>query len=100
MMGDKVSWIPGTDHAGISTQTVVEKRLQKTEQVSTDHTFLLPTPLCMSCQVLLWNCFKVSRHDLGRETFLERVQEWKEHRLHDIVHQMVHIFSFPFPGLE
>ncbi len=52
MTGHEVLWLPGTDHAGIATQTVVEKRLRKEE--------------------------KKTRHDLGREGFLERVWEWKE----------------------
>ena len=52
MSGFNVLWLPGTDHAGIATQMVVEKELQKTE--------------------------KKSRHDLGREEFLERVWAWKE----------------------
>ena len=45
-------WVPGTDHAGIATQTVVEKKLQREEGIT--------------------------RHDLGREKFLERVFEWKD----------------------
>ncbi|MCX5731673.1 MAG: class I tRNA ligase family protein, partial [Deltaproteobacteria bacterium] len=52
MSGFNVLWLPGTDHAGITTQMVVEKDLQKTE--------------------------KKSRHDLGREEFLRRVWAWKE----------------------
>ena len=52
MSGYNALWLPGTDHAGIATQTVVEKKLQRDEGVS--------------------------RHDLGREVFLERVFEWKE----------------------
>ncbi|HET8734239.1 MAG TPA: valine--tRNA ligase, partial [Anaeromyxobacteraceae bacterium] len=52
MSGFNVLWLPGTDHAGIATQMVVEKDLQKTE--------------------------KKSRHDLGREEFLKRVWKWKE----------------------
>ncbi len=51
MEGFKTLWVPGTDHAGIATQNVVEKELKKQG---------------------------VSRHDLGREKFLERVWEWKE----------------------
>ncbi len=50
MEGYKALWIPGTDHAGIATQNVVEKELKKQG---------------------------VSRHDLGREKFLEKVWEWK-----------------------
>ncbi|QDE98278.1 valine--tRNA ligase [Myxococcus xanthus] len=51
MSGFNALWLPGTDHAGIATQMVVEKELKKTEGKS--------------------------RHDLGREAFLERVWEWK-----------------------
>ena len=52
MSGFNVLWLPGTDHAGIATQMVVERELKKTE--------------------------KKSRHDLGREEFLKRVWIWKE----------------------
>ncbi len=52
MLGDAAFWIPGTDHAGIATQNVVEKRLRKEENLT--------------------------RHDLGREKFIERVWQWKE----------------------
>ncbi|WLE59020.1 valine--tRNA ligase [Burkholderia plantarii] len=51
MRGDNTLWVPGTDHAGIATQIVVERQL---------------------------DAQKVSRHDLGREKFVERVWEWKE----------------------
>jgi len=51
MQGLEAVWIPGTDHAGIATQNVVEKALAKE---------------------------KISRHDLGREKFVEKVWEWKE----------------------
>ncbi|MFZ4115712.1 MAG: valine--tRNA ligase [Chthoniobacterales bacterium] len=50
--GHEVLWLPGTDHAGIATQTVVERQLRKEE--------------------------KKTRHDLGRAAFLERVWEWKK----------------------
>ncbi|PMS37905.1 valyl-tRNA synthetase [Trinickia symbiotica] len=50
MLGDNTLWLPGTDHAGIATQIVVERQLDKAG---------------------------VSRHDLGRDKFLERVWEWK-----------------------
>lgn len=50
--GREVLWLPGTDHAGIATQTVVERRLRKEEGKT--------------------------RRDLGREEFLRRVWEWKE----------------------
>ncbi|MHB8877009.1 MAG: valine--tRNA ligase [Myxococcaceae bacterium] len=52
MSGYNCLWLPGTDHAGIATQMVVEKELKKTE--------------------------KKSRHDLGRPEFLKRVWQWKE----------------------
>ncbi|MGV3773139.1 MAG: valine--tRNA ligase [Verrucomicrobiales bacterium] len=52
MEGFEVLWLPGTDHAGIATQVQVEKALKKEE--------------------------KKTRHDLGREAFLERVWTWKE----------------------
>ncbi|HEZ5493172.1 TPA: valine--tRNA ligase [Neisseria meningitidis] len=51
MKGCNTVWIPGTDHAGIATQIVVERQLAAQN---------------------------VSRHDLGREKFLEKVWEWKE----------------------
>ena len=50
--GHEVLWLPGTDHAGIATQTVVERQLRKEEGQT--------------------------RRDLGREAFLERVWTWKE----------------------
>ena len=50
MRGRNALWILGTDHAGIATQAVVEKELKKEGK---------------------------SRHDLGREAFVERVWEWK-----------------------
>jgi len=52
MSGFNTLWLPGTDHAGIATQMIVEKELQRTEHKS--------------------------RHDLGREEFLRRVWQWKE----------------------
>ncbi|MDD5430764.1 MAG: valine--tRNA ligase [Candidatus Pacebacteria bacterium] len=51
MQGYKTLWIPGTDHAGIATQKVVEKDLQKQG---------------------------IKKQDLGREKFLEKIWEWKE----------------------
>jgi valyl-tRNA synthetase len=51
MKGYNCTWIPGTDHAGIATQNVVERELAKQG---------------------------ISRHDLGREKFVEKVWEWKE----------------------
>ena len=60
MKGDNTLWIPGTDHAGIATQNVVEKALKKEGR---------------------------RRQDLGREKFLERVWEWKRQYGGTIVHQ-------------
>src|SRR3990167_6378649 len=51
MQGFKTLWIPGIDHAGIAAQNVVEKQLKKEG---------------------------LTRHDLGREKFEQRVREWKE----------------------
>ena len=51
MLGKKVLWQPGTDHAGIATQMVVERELAKEG---------------------------ISRHDLGREKFIETVWKWRE----------------------
>ncbi|TCP14629.1 valyl-tRNA synthetase [Crenobacter luteus] len=50
MKGDNTVWIPGTDHAGIATQIVVERQLAEQG---------------------------VSRHDLGRDAFIDKVWEWK-----------------------
>jgi valyl-tRNA synthetase len=61
MRGDNTVWIPGTDHAGIATQIVVERQLQ--EQ-------------------------KISRHDLGRKNFVAKVWEWKEKSGNTITTQM------------
>ncbi|TSC90896.1 MAG: valyl-tRNA synthetase [Parcubacteria group bacterium Licking1014_17] len=51
MSGFKTLWVPGTDHAGISTQSVVEKDLAKKG---------------------------ISKHDLGREEFIKKIWEWRE----------------------
>lgn len=61
MAGANTVWVPGTDHAGIATQIVVERQLQ--EQ-------------------------KVSRHDLGRKNFVAKVWEWKEQSGNTITTQM------------
>src|SRR5690606_24052314 len=50
MLGDPTLWMPGTDHAGIATQNVVERQLEKQG---------------------------ITRHDLGRERFVEEVWGWK-----------------------
>ena len=52
MQGYEVLWMPGTDHAGIATQAVVEKRLLEEE--------------------------KKTRHDLGREALVQRIWAWKD----------------------
>jgi valyl-tRNA synthetase len=61
MQGYNVLWQPGVDHAGIATQTVVERQLKREGK---------------------------TRHDLGREAFLARVWEWKEKSGGRIVEQM------------
>lgn len=66
MMGFDVLWQPGTDHAGIATQMVVERMLAKEG---------------------------ISRHDLGREKFLEKVWEWKAKSGGQIVHQLKRLGS-------
>ena len=62
MQGFEVLWLPGMDHAGIGTQTAVEKWLRKNEGVT--------------------------RHDLGREKFLERVLEWQDKHGGIIIQQL------------
>ena len=62
MQGFKVLWLPGTDHAGIATQSAVEKWLQKNEGVT--------------------------RRDLGREEFLRRVREWQDKHGGIIIEQL------------
>ncbi|SFM85944.1 valine--tRNA ligase [Variovorax sp. OV329] len=61
MKGDNTLWVPGSDHAGIATQIVVERQLQEQGQ---------------------------SRHDLGRKNFVARVWEWKEKSGNTITNQM------------
>lgn len=60
--GFETLWVPGTDHAGIATQTVVERDLLETEGKT--------------------------RHDLGREKFVERVWKWKEEHSEVIKNQL------------
>src|SRR5437868_4250737 len=62
MVGYEALWLPGTDHAGIGTQTAVEKWLRNNEGVT--------------------------RHDLGREEFLRRVLEWQEKHGGIIIEQL------------
>jgi valyl-tRNA synthetase len=61
MRGDNTLWVPGTDHAGIATQIVVERQLQAQG---------------------------ISRHDLGRKNFVAKVWEWKEQSGSTITQQM------------
>ena len=68
MRGDNTLWQPGTDHAGIATQIVVERQL---------------------------DAQKISRHDLGREQFIEKVWEWKEYSGGTITKQMRRLGTSP-----
>ncbi|MCE5312126.1 MAG: valine--tRNA ligase [Nitrospiraceae bacterium] len=61
MLGFKVLWLPGTDHAGIATQNVVERELAKQ---------------------------KITRHSLGREAFISKIWEWKAEYGGRIIHQL------------
>ena len=61
MRGDNTLWVPGTDHAGIATQIVVERQLEQQ---------------------------KTNRHELGRKDFVARVWEWKEQSGSTITQQM------------
>jgi valyl-tRNA synthetase len=61
MRGDNTNWVAGTDHAGIATQIVVERQLQEEGK---------------------------TRHELGREKFIERVWEWKQRSGASITRQM------------
>ncbi len=61
MAGHNTLWLPGTDHAGIATQIVVERQLEAQ---------------------------KISRHDLGRDEFIKRVWSWKEQSGSTITRQM------------
>ena len=61
MQGCEALWLPGTDHAGIATQNVVERELAKEN---------------------------IKRADLGREKFLEKVWQWKDEYGNTIIHQL------------
>ena len=61
MCGDNTLWLPGTDHAGIATQNVVERQLAEEGQ---------------------------SRHDLGRDAFIERIWEWRKDKGGTIINQL------------
>lgn len=65
MNGKAVLYLPGCDHAGIATQAVIEKRLKKERNLT--------------------------RHDLGREAFVQEIWKWKEeygHRIYDQIRRM------------
>jgi valyl-tRNA synthetase len=62
MQGYNTLWMPGTDHAGIATQAVVERRLREEE--------------------------KLTRHDLGREKLVERIWQWKDQYEKRILNQL------------
>ena len=62
MLGKNTLWLPGVDHAGIATQAVVERELKRNENKT--------------------------RHDIGREAFLEKVWQWKEKNGSRIVEQL------------
>src|ERR1044071_3543713 len=64
MSGFNTLWVPGTDHAGIATQMVVEKQLEKEG---------------------------ISRFELGREKFVERVWQWKEQHSTEIKDQLTRL---------
>ena len=61
MCGDNTLWVPGTDHAGIATQNVVERQLAAEGK---------------------------NRHDLGRDAFIERVWEWRKEKGGTIINQL------------
>jgi valyl-tRNA synthetase len=61
MKGDNTLWVPGTDHAGIATQNVVERQLAAE---------------------------KTNRHELGREQFIERVWQWRAEKGGTIINQL------------
>ena len=68
MKGDNTLWQVGTDHAGIATQMVVERQL---------------------------NAQGKTRHDLGREAFVDKIWEWKEHSGGTITSQMRRLGTSP-----
>jgi len=66
MRGDNTLWVPGTDHAGIATQNVVERQLASEGK---------------------------DRHDLGRDKFIEKVWEWREEKGGTIINQLKRLGS-------
>ena len=71
MKGDNTLWQPGTDHAGIATQMVVERQLAAQQK---------------------------SRHDLGREKFIEKVWQWKEESGGQITRQLRRCLLYTSPS--
>lgn len=67
MQGYNTLWMPGTDHAGIATQIKVEEELRKEQNIS--------------------------RHELGREKFIEKIWEWKENYGEQIINQLKRLGS-------
>jgi len=61
MQGSEAEWLPGVDHAGIATQVVVEKSLAREGR---------------------------SRHDIGREKFVQKIWKWKEEKFDRIINQL------------
>lgn len=66
MKGDRTLWLPGTDHAAIATQSKVEKEIQKAEGTS--------------------------RHDMGREEFLKRVEAYAQ-QSHDVITAQIRVMG-------
>lgn len=73
MKGDNTLWLPGTDHAGIATQAQVEKQIAKEGKGPSGR------PL--------------TRHDMGREAFLQRVWKWKDDHKAGITQQLKRLGS-------
>ncbi|XP_014670573.1 PREDICTED: valine--tRNA ligase-like isoform X2 [Priapulus caudatus] len=67
MQGNQTLWLPGCDHAGIATQVVVEKKLSREQ--------------------------RVSRHELGRDAFIEEVWKWKHSKGNRIYEQLKRLGS-------
>ena len=75
MQGYLTCFLPGTDHAGIATQSVVEK--------------------------MLWKNEKKTKHDLGRQNMLDKIWEWKEQYGNTILNQFKRIgMSFDWDRLS
>src|SRR5688500_4535696 len=71
MAGDNACWLPGTDHAGIATQTIVDKRLQSQGEPALKDYKLME-----------------SRSEGGREKFIAKVQAWKDEYEAKIIDQL------------